>query len=1164
MSTQLADISLDDKFTLERGRVLISGTQAMVRAALMQRARDSAAGLNTAGYISGYRGSPLGGLDMQLARAQKLLSSSAITFEPGLNEDLAATAVWGTQQANALPGATYDGVFGMWYGKGPGVDRSGDALKHANNAGTSPHGGVLAVFGDDHPGKSSTLAHQSEQGLVGFSMPILYPATLQEYLDYALYGWAMSRFSGLWTAFKCVNETVENTATVDIDPDRVQIVIPEYDDPAPYHIQMRYAPMEDDVILLRRRLPRVAAFAAANGLDRVAIGDSGASFGIVTSGKAYLDVMQALTALGIDDARARELGIAVYKIGLTWPVEADGLRAFARGKRELLFVEEKRAFLEPQAAHILYHLPDSERPQISGKLAPDGEPLFQSDMQLETSQVARALVRRMSACKMADDSLRARAASLDQSAQDAAGTTGSTLVRTPFYCSGCPHNRSTKLPDGSIAASGIGCHGIATILNPKTTVTGTHMGAEGSNWIGMSKFTETKHLFQNLGDGTYSHSGLLAIRAAVNAKVNITYKILFNDAVAMTGGQPVEGGLQVDQIARQVAAEGVQHIAIVSDEPEKYHRGIKFPDGAGIHHRTELDKIQREMRETAGVTAIIYDQTCAAEKRRRRKRGSFPNPDRRPFINQRVCEGCGDCSVKANCVSIQPLDTALGRKRKIDQSSCNKDYSCIEGFCPSFVTVHGAEPKRAAPVAGGTNFAEGLPAPKTALIDGSFNILINGVGGTGVVTIGAVLGMAAHMESKTTSIYDMTGLSQKGGAVFSHLRLAEDGTEITGPRIGPASADLLLGCDLVVSGGKESLAACVPGVTRAVVNAHLTPTGAFQANPDLLMQVSPIETLLRQRVGPNNLHSVDASVIARTLLGDTIGANMFMVGYALQLGYLPVSIEAIDKAIELNAVAVTLNRDALALGRLAAHDPVACARLLSGGDSDDTTPDPTIDELIDERVDWLTDYQDRAYGARYRAAVAKVRDSEKRLSQGNESLTRAVIRYLYKVMAYKDEYEVARLYTDGSFEAALKEQFEDGYTLSFHLAPPLFAARDASSGLPAKREYGPWMLGTFKLLAGMRRFRGTALDVFGMTAERRRERQVRDSYISLLERLAKELTTENHTFAVELAEVPERIRGFGHIKEQHLERAEQLERDLLEKFSTAVSVTRKLKETVSA
>jgi indolepyruvate ferredoxin oxidoreductase len=1151
MNAPLANVSLDDKFTLERGHVLISGTQAMVRAALMQRARDAAAGLNTAGYISGYRGSPLGGLDLQLGRAQSLLKTSDIVFEPGLNEDLAATAVWGSQQANALPGARYDGVFGMWYGKGPGVDRSGDALKHANNAGTSANGGVLAVFGDDHPGKSSTVAHQSEQAMAAFSIPVLYPATLQEYLDYALLGWAMSRYTGLWTAFKCVNETVESTATVNIDPERVQIVLPAAEDDTPHHIQLRYAPMEDDVVLVRHRLPRVAAFAAANGLDRVALGDATkATFGIVTSGKAFLDVMQALASLGIDEARARALGIAVYKVGLVWPLNAEPMRQFASGKTELLFVEEKRAFLEPQAAHALYHLCESERPRITGKQAPDGDIMLPSDVQLEASEVARTIAARMRACDLGDDSLRARAASMVQSAHDAAGTSGSALVRTPFYCSGCPHNRSTKLPEGSIASSGIGCHGMAMLISPET-IPGPHMGAEGTNWIGMSRFVEREHLFQNLGDGTYSHSGILAIRAAVNAGVNLTYKILYNDAVAMTGGQQVEGSLTVDQIARQVSAEGVRHIAIVSDEPEKYHRGYQFPDDAHIHHRTELDRIQRDMRETAGVSAIIYDQTCAAEKRRRRKRGTFANPAKRAFINERVCEGCGDCSVKANCVSIQPLDTPLGRKRKIDQSSCNKDFSCIEGFCPSFVTVHGAEPRRASRPDLASDFAAGVPEPVMAPLDGTFNMLINGVGGTGVVTIGAVLGMAAHLESTTVSIYDMTGLSQKGGTVFSHLRLAAAGCDITGPKIGAASADVLLGCDLVVSGGKESLAACVPGVTSAVVNAHMTPTGAFQLNPDLNLEVSPIETLLRQRVGAEQLHTVDASTIATTLLGDSIGANMFMVGYAMQLGLLPVSLHAVESAISLNSVAVQLNLDALALGRLAAHDRAACAALLAGDepvDSDTDTP-PSADELLRERMAWLAEYQNDRYADTYREVVLAVQSAEQRLPGHSEALTRAVLRYLYKVMAYKDEYEVARLYCDGAFQKALEAQFDGQFELTFHLAPPLFARRDPSTGMPAKREYGAWMLGVMRTLAKLKWVRGGVLDLFGMTDERRRERYIRDEYIALMRRIAAQLTLDNHAVAVELAEIPERIRGFGHVKLQHIERAEEAQAALLKQFA---------------
>ncbi|MBT6274661.1 MAG: indolepyruvate ferredoxin oxidoreductase family protein, partial [Chromatiales bacterium] len=771
----LANVSIDDKFTLDRGRVLISGTQALVRASLAQRQRDQLAGLNTAGFISGYRGSPLGGLDLQLAKAKALLGESDVHFEPGLNEDLAATAVWGTQQVNALPNPARDGVFGMWYGKGPGVDRSGDALKHANFAGTSPHGGVLAVFGDDHPGKSSTVAHQSEYAFASFCIPVLYPASVQEYLDYAALGWAASRYSGLWMSFKCVNETVESTSTVDIDPDRVKLVLPERDD-GNFHLKLRYAPAEDDMIVQRIKLPRMQAFAAANGFDRVAVGDSSARFGIVTAGKAYLDVMQALDALGIDDERARHLGIAVYKIGLSWPIDGHGLRHFASGKRELIFVEEKRPFIEEQAAGALYHLPDGKRPQLSGKRAPSGETLLPSDVQLDAHAVASAIVARLRAAGVGDDALWARAGAYASHGDEAASTTGAEMARTPFFCSGCPHNSSTKLPAGSMAASGIGCHGMGAFSDPNT-ITSSQMGAEGATWIGISRFTDMPHMFQNLGDGTYSHSGLLAIRAAVNAKVNLTYKILFNDAVAMTGGQTVEGDLTVDTIARQVAAEGIRHIALVSDEPEIYHRGYKFPPTVNVHHRRELDLIQRQMRETPGVTVIIYDQTCAAEKRRRRKRGTFANPAKRAFINEQVCEGCGDCSVQANCISIQPKDTPFGRKRVIDQSSCNKDFSCVYGFCPSFVTVNGAEPRKAQPKDASALGDIDIPSPATAKMNQNYNILINGIGGTGVVTIGSVLGMAAHLQGDSASIYDMTGLAQKGGTVFSHLRIGKGACE---------------------------------------------------------------------------------------------------------------------------------------------------------------------------------------------------------------------------------------------------------------------------------------------------------------------------------------------------------------------------------------------------
>jgi indolepyruvate ferredoxin oxidoreductase len=1147
----LANVSIDDKYTLERGRVLISGVQALIRATFIQRKRDELSGLNTAGFVSGYRGSPLGGLDLQLMRNAKLLDANHITFEPGLNEDLAATSVWGSQQANAMPGATRDGVFGMWYGKGPGVDRSGDALKHANNAGTSANGGVLAVFGDDHPGKSSTLAHQSEHAFMSFSMPVVYPSTVQEYIDFALLGWAMSRYTGTWVGFKCVNETVESTATVDIDPDRLTIETPPANDD-PIHIKIRYAPQDDDVVMQRMRMPRVQTFAAANPLDRVTLGaDSAPRFGIVTAGKAWLDVMQALASLGIDEAKARDLGIAVYKVGLVWPIYADGMRNFARGLKEVLFVEEKREVIESQAAATLYGLPDGERPQISGKTTPEGEALLPSDIQLNAAMVTQVLIARLTALGLADDALKARAASIAADADSSNNVTGSELVRSPYFCSGCPHNRSTKIPEGSIASSGIGCHGMAVFAVPNTLAS-TQMGAEGANWIGMSPFTDTPHLYQNLGDGTYSHSGLLAIRAAINAGVNITYRILYNDAVAMTGGQPVEGSQTVDQIARQISAEGVRNIAIVTDEPNKYHRGYKFPDGAGIHHRSEYDLVQRQMRDESGVTAIIYDQTCAAEKRRRRKRGLFPNPDRRAFINAQVCEGCGDCSVKANCVSIQPKETPFGRKRIIDQSSCNKDYSCIDGFCPSFVSVRGAEPKKseAKQVSSGLNV--NIPAPPASPLESTYNVLINGVGGTGVVTIGAVLGMAAHMEGKSASIYDMTGLSQKGGTVFSHLRIAPAGEEIRGPKIGVAEADLMLGCDLVVSASKDALSTCRPGTANAVVNAALIPTGAFQLNPDILLEVNPTQDIVRRKIGEDKTFTVDASGLARTLLGDTIGANMFMVGYALQKGFLPIDVSAIEAAVRLNGVAVDFNLDALNLGRLAAHDPAACAQMLdrAGGAPAPTDADePTLDEIVAERTGLLTAYQDTDYAALYTKLVTTIRTAEAKLPGAPQKLSGAVARYAHKLMAYKDEYEVARLYTDGTFKAQLDAAFEPGYSVSFHLATPLLAAKDPSTGLPAKREFGEWMLGAFKLLASFRFLRGGAFDLFGRTAERRQERQIRDDYLALMERVARELTSDNHAAAVELAELPERIRGYGHVKQTHIARADSLRVDMLERFS---------------
>ncbi len=1156
---QLLDVEIDDKYTLEKGRVFLSGTQALARLLLMQKARDRAAGLNTAGFVSGYRGSPLGGLDMQIWRASRLIGEDGIHFAPGLNEDLAATAVWGTQQIKALPDANVDGVFGMWYGKGPGVDRSGDPLKHANYAGTTEYGGVLAVFGDDHPGKSSTVAHQSEQSMAAFGMPVLYPATVQDYLDFGLHGWALSRYSGLWVSFKCVNESVENTASVDVDPERVKPVLPEglpTGDKGLY-LNLDYSPQADDIVVQRYRMPRVAAYARANKLDYATITSTRARYGIVAAGKAYLDVLDALRCLGIDQQRAEQLGICVYKVGMIWPLEGEGLREFASGLQELFFVEEKRAFLEEQASKILYNLPDEKRPAIFGKRDEDGVEILPSDIQLDVATVAQVIAERLKRAGIADSQIDEHLGKLVAQVELAASATGAELIRTPYFCSGCPHNRSTKLPEGSIAMSGIGCHGMAAMYRPDT-VMGAQMGGEGAAWIGASPFTDVKHVFQNLGDGTYNHSGLLAIRAAVAANINITYKILFNDAVAMTGGQPVEGQLTVDKVTRQVAAEGVEAIVVVSDEPEKYGSNNGFAAKTRIRHREELEKVQKQLRDTSGVTVLIYDQTCAAEKRRRRKRGEFPDPNRRAFINDLVCEGCGDCSTVSTCVSIQPKDTDFGRKRMIDQSSCNKDFSCVEGFCPSFVSVVGGGLRKPPKNTQQPLAQVDLPEPVVADIETGYNILINGVGGTGVVTVGAVIAMAAHLEGRGVSVYDMTGLSQKGGTVFSHLKVAKAPTDIGATRIGMGDADLVIGCDLVVTGGRDCLVSCLPGTTHAVIDSHLVPTATFQLNSEISLSVDTQQNVIRDTLGADYTHLVNATSIARLLLGDTIGANLFTVGFAAQKGLLPVSVAALEKAVQLNGIAVDFNLQALQLGRLAAHDAEAVSNMMEQNSASKAAPalDDSLDAIVARRHEYLVGYQNEQYADRYRALVEKVKTREAEVSPGSESLSRAVARYLFKVMAYKDEYEVARLYTDGRFEKAVAEQFQGDYSIRYHLAPPLFSRRHPSTGLPAKREYGPWMMKSMKKLAGLKRLRGTAMDPFGYTRERRDERRTRDGYIDMIDNVLGELSAVNLQAAVKLAEVPEQIRGFGHIKAQNLVKARKLEADLLETFKHAESERR--------
>ena len=1141
----LHNVSLDDKYQLESGRVFISGTQALVRLPIMQQQRDRANGLKTAGFISGYRGSPIGGYDNALWAAKSYLEEHDILFQPGLNEDLAATAIWGTQQLDFVPGPKVDGVFSIWYGKGPGVDRSGDPLKHINYNGTHRNGGVLVVFGDDHPGKSSSIGHQSDPALAANSIPVLFPATVQEYLDYGLHGIALSRFAAVVVGFKCVNETVTATATVTIDPDRVPTHLPQ-NMPLPeggIHIRPEYDPLGQDERMVRYKLPRVLAYARQHRIDRVAFGSTRPTrLGIVTSGKAYLDCVAALRQLGIDEERARSLGIGLYKVGMVWPLEPEGLKAFASECDELLFVEEKRPVVEDQAKTILYA--EEKRPRIVGKFDNDGAPLLPSDLPLEAVLVANAIAKRLETSGGTDAELEGQHALVRNRINRNLPNLDRGIARSPYFCSGCPHNTSTKVPVGSFALGGIGCHGMAVLMD-RDTRSISQMGGEGVTWAGLAPFTETKHIYQNLGDGTYTHSGSLAIRAAVLSGANLTYKILYNDAVAMTGGQPVEGNISVGQMARQVLSEGVTRVVVVSDRPENFRGNRDIPTEVTVHDRSELDAVQKDLRDLEGTTVLIYEQTCAAEKRRRRKRDEFPNPKKRAFINSIVCEGCGDCSVKANCVSIHPLETEFGRKRVIDQSSCNKDYSCVEGFCPSFVTVHGGDVRRAGIAEVPAGLFDSLQAPVLPDMSNDWSVLIAGVGGTGVVTIGAVLGMAAHLEGKGSAVFDMTGVSQKNGAVYSHLKIIADPDTMSSADVGLGEADLLLACDLVASVAPVAVRTVEPGRTRVVVNETMTPTPQFQTTPNMNLDGGLLLRGLAEHAGSGQVNAIPATKYALELTGDTIGANTFMIGYALQMGVLPLSVAAVERAIELNGVAVPFNLHAFRLGRLAAQDPAVIDSLLPTGAE---VLSEEIESRIQQRTAFLTKYQDAKYATRYLELVNLARNAEGKLDGVGDMFSNAVVRHAFKLMAYKDEYEVARLFSDGEFEEKVAKAFEGDYRLRFHLAPPLFARKDPKTGLPRKSEFGSWMLRVFKLLARLKGLRGSRFDIFGWTAERKTERRLRDQYVSDIENLCAELAVENYSFAVELAEVPEQIRGFGHVKLEAIEDSEKGRLAILKKM----------------
>jgi len=1143
---------LEDRYRLSSGRVYVTGTQALVRLPLVQHRRDSAAGLRTAGFISGYPGSPLGGYDQALNQGRAFLAENDVHFQPGLNEDLAATSVWGTQQASIMPGMRYDGVFSIWYGKGPGVDRSVDALKHGAQAGASAHGGVLVLAGDDHGARSSTTAHQSDQAFIHCAMPVFHPATVQEYLDYGIYGWALSRFSGCWVGFKCVTDVIESGASVSVDPDRVGIEIPEVElPPTGLNLFRGSGGLTAEQLLYEHRLPAAQAFVRANRLDTTVVGGSRHTLGIVTTGKAYLDVRAALDALGIDDRRAGELGLAVYKVAMPWPLEPSGVLEFARDFDEVLVVEEKRPIMEEQLARILVN--QSVKPRLVGKTDELGAGLVPNRGELVPDTVARVIAGRLGRLVEAPDVLERARPRPTLTLQPGPSASGS-LMRLPSFCSGCPHNTSTRLPEGSIAFGGIGCHGMAMSMPDRPTVAITQMGGEGAGWIGIAPFLDTPHVFQNLGDGTYFHSGLLAIRAAVASGVNITYKILANGAIAMTGGQEIQGEVSAPEIARQVVAEGAAKVAVVSDDPARW-KGQSLPSGVHVHHRNELDRIQREMRAIPGTTVIVYEQECAAEKRRKRKRGRAPDPDLRLVINERICEGCGDCSVQSNCISVEPVETEFGRKRRINQSTCNKDYSCLLGYCPSFVSVKGARLRvsETALPSWPAGAVDALPTPAVARSETPYSVLLAGIGGTGIVTMGALIGMAAHLEGKGVTALDVAGLAQKNGPVTSHVRVYEDPDEVHATRIELGGADVVIGADIVVASGQECLGKIGAERTSIVANDHVAPTAAFARNPDLDLSAGPMRRALEGA-------AVDAAFLPATelavaLAGDAIYTNILLLGFACQRGLLPVSVEALERAIDLNGVAVEANLRAFTWGRLAAVELASVRAIAESAvhdvlEADDVVAEP-IESLVARREADLTEYQDAAYARRYRDLIDRVRAVENERVPGRQELTEAVARYLYKLMAYKDEYEVARLMGDPAFWRSIEEQFEGDVRVEFNLAPQIFNRRDPDTGRAKKRRYGPWMRRGFSLLAKGKRVRGTTFDVFGRTAHRRAERALIANYEETITELLGALDAENHEVAVEIASIPEQIRGYDLVKEANMRDARERQGELLAKFREA-------------
>ncbi|MBB4040295.1 indolepyruvate ferredoxin oxidoreductase [Microvirga flocculans] len=1123
----LDSYELADRYARETGRVFLTGTQAIVRIVLDQARRDRAAGLDTAGFVSGYRGSPLGGVDLELWRVKEQLKAHRIEFLPAVNEDLAATAVLGSQQVETDPNRKVQGVFGLWYGKGPGVDRSGDALKHGNAYGSSPHGGVLVVAGDDHGCVSSSMPHQSDVAFMSWFMPTLHPASVAEYLAFGEYGYALSRFSGMWVGFKAVSEIVESGASVELHPPR-QFIEPDFT-PPPGGLHYRWPDLPGPQIEERMEAKKhaVYAFAKANPIDRRIYDIPHASYGIVTAGKAHLDLMEALRLIGLDEAACRAHGIDIYKVGMVWPLALHDALEFVKGKREILVIEEKRGIIESQFKEYFYDYPGSKPERMVGKHDETGERLIPWTGELSPRFLAGVLAKRLDPF-FPDLNLVQRAAGLAPDSDRVIAVPGAT--RTPYFCSGCPHNTSTKVPEGSKALAGIGCHFMASWMDRETSSL-IQMGGEGVNWAASSKFTGRGHVFQNLGEGTYYHSGSMAIRQAIAAGANITYKILFNDAVAMTGGQPVDGPVSVHAIAHSVRAEGVSRIALVSDRPEKF-APADLPKGVTIHPREELDAVQKELREIPGVTVLIYEQTCATEKRRRRKRGQMEDPNRFAYINDLVCEGCGDCSVASNCLSVEPKETPFGRKRKINLSTCNKDFSCLEGFCPSFVTVEGG--KRRAKTASEFDAvarAATLPSPTLPDLAKPFDLLVTGVGGTGVVTIGALVSMAAHLEGRGVSVLDFTGFAQKFGPVLSYLRIARQPEALHQVRIDQGAADALIGCDLVVSSSPKASGTYRHG-TRAVMNTAEMPTGDVVRFRDADLASRARLRAIERVIGAGNMATANANALAETLLGDTVFANVMMLGFAWQQGLVPVSFEALSRAIDLNGVAVERNRQAFAWGRLLSTDPGFVHRAAK----DEPEAPETLDQAIARRTAFLAAYQDASYAARFERTVARVREAEKSL--GSEALTEAVARALFKLMAYKDEYEVARLHMESGFLNELRREFEGDFTVNYHLAPPLLPSKRDARGRPKKRAFGPWIQTPMKVLAKLKILRGTPLDIFGYTAERRMERALIGWYERETERILGHLTSERLPTLLAIAKAPLDMRGYGPVKEEAVRRVQ--------------------------